>query len=171
MPELLKLIWDICCLRRGPQDLPFAPALLLVLCVVTLGWEVALDSDPSTFGYGVAGLIVNFGVLLAILHARGLRSRFVQTATAFIACALVFELLILPLSLLFGDPKSTQMSTGRGLIVFAILMLMAWRLIVDANIFRHSLNVPFLAGIFIAVTWFVVELYLLQVFAHVAPAA
>ena len=34
MGPLFNLIWDICCLRKGPQDLPYSPRLLLAVSVV-----------------------------------------------------------------------------------------------------------------------------------------
>jgi hypothetical protein len=48
---------------------------------------------------------------------------------------------------------------------------LSWKLVVDANIFRNSLNVPFMTGLLIAGTWFVIEVYLLHVFSHAPPAA
>ena len=171
MADLLKLIWDICCLRRGPQDLPYAPMLLVLICAALLALEALIAMDAGTLAFGVAAIAINLTVLYALVFARGLPNRFVQTATALFACAIVFELMMMPLQLLFGDPKDAQASPLRGLLAIALLLMLSWKLIVDANIFRHALNVPFLTGILIAVTWFVIELYLLQAFAHVAPAA
>src|SRR5947209_15024005 len=134
MPELAKLIWDICCLRRGPQDLPYSPALLALVCAAFLGFETLLAMDASTLAIGALALAVNMCVLFALLYARGLRNRFVQTAMALFACAFTFELLMLPLQLLFGDPNNGQPSPARSVIAIALLLALSWKLIVDANI-------------------------------------
>jgi drug/metabolite transporter (DMT)-like permease len=122
MPEFAKLIWDICCLRRGPQDLPYAPVLLATVCAAFLGLEALLAMDVSTIGVGAVALAINMSVLYSLLYARGVSNRFLQTATALFGCALLFALLMLPFQLLLGDPKDNQPSPGRALIVIVLLL-------------------------------------------------
>jgi len=97
-----------------------------------------------------------------VLSIRGLRNRFVQAATALLACALAFTLLSLPLLLLTGEPpKSAATATRLQLIVSAIgLPLLVWQVIVEAHVLRHSLDIPFLSGIMIAILWIVAILAL-----------
>ena len=171
MAEFVKLIWDICCLRRGPQDLPYAPALLALVCAIALGFQGLVSLDATMIAIGAVTLAIKLCVLYALLFVRNLRNRFVQSATALQGCALMIGLLILPLSLMVGDPKDTQVSSGRGLIALAILLLLSWNLIIQANIFRHSLNVPFMTGMMVAVSWFIVELYALRALAPAVPTS
>jgi hypothetical protein len=86
----------------------------------------------------------------------------VQSATALLACALAFTLLSLPLLLLTGEPpKSAATATPLQLLLSAIgLPLLVWQVIVEAHVLRHSLDVPFLTGIMIAILWIVAILAL-----------
>ena len=177
MPHLLKLIWDICCLRRGPQDLPYAPALLVAVCALSLGMQQAaawlLGLEHETFGAAVLSLLVNLGALLLLLALRNLRSRFVQAATALLSCAMVFFVISIPLTLMFGTPPQNP-GTAAPLQVLAALLslpLLVWKLMVDANVLRHSLNMPFLAGIALAVLWLIVELAISNASGGAAPSA
>lgn len=166
MGPLLTLVWDICRLRRGPQDLPYSPRLLLLVCAFSLGLQLAiayvLAVEQDTLGAGVLSLAFQLGVLYLLLNLRGVRSRFVQTALALLSCALLFILLSLPIALLAGDRPLApeQMTPLQVLLGLISLPLLIWKITVDAHILRHSLNVPFLAGIGIAVLWLIAELAL-----------
>jgi hypothetical protein len=171
MGPLLNLIWDICCLRRGPQDLPYSRLVLGVLCAATLGLEVLvaalLGSEQGSIGVGIAALGVYLTVIYLLLTLRGMANRFVQTASALIGCAIVFNLIILPVELLFGTPPDTaqKMSSLQSVLSLVMLLILSWKLMVDANIYRHSLNVPFFTGMLVALGWFLAALYALHLFA------
>ncbi|MDR3386281.1 MAG: hypothetical protein P4L92_04455 [Rudaea sp.] len=175
MGRFLNLLWEICRLRRGPQDLPYSPQLLLGVCVASLVLQQAitrvLGVDQDTLGAGMLSLAFNLGVLYLLLNLRGLRSRFIQAALALLCCALLFTLLSLPIALLAGTHPITpeQMTPLQLLLGLASLPLLIWKLMVDAHILRHSLDVPFLAGMVIALLWLVAELTLATVIGG-APA-
>jgi len=166
MAELIKLVWDVCCLRRGPQDLPHSPALLALLCVLWLAVQAVgamlLGLDRDAVAGSLLPLVLNLGVLFLLLLVRNVPNRFVQTATALIGCGLLFLLLSVPIALLAGGQPLTpgQMTPLQILLGLVSLPLLIWKLMIDANIFRHSMNVPFLVAIAIAVMWFIVELAL-----------
>ena len=173
MAQLFNLIWDICRLRKGPQDLPYSPAALVALCAITLVFETIVDTEAAAVAVGVVALGIYLSIIFLLLNLRGLRSRFVQTAIALLGCALVFNVIMLPLVLLFGDPQAAQtFSPGKGMLILALLLIMSWKLIVDANIFRHGLNVPFFSGLMIAVMWFIIAMYAVhQLMGSPPPAA
>lgn len=176
MQHFLTLLWDICRLRRGPQDLPYSPLLLLVACVVSLGLQLVIARvmgvEHDTLGAGMLSLAFNLGALLLLLNLRDKRSRFVQTALAMLCCALLFTLLSLPIVLLIGSrpPTPEQLTPLQALLGLLSLPLLIWKIMVDAHILRHSLDVPFLAGIVIAVLWLIAELALGAVGAPPAAA-
>lgn len=176
MPELVKLIWDICCLRRGPQDVPYSPALLALLCVASIGLQqlvallVGAESEPLFSA--VAAALFTLAALFFLLTVRNLRSRFVQTACAWFGCAMLFFLLTLPLLLMTGPTPPT--SGAAPMQIFAGLLalpLLIWKLMVDAHVLRHSLNVPFLAGMAIAVLWLIIGLAIANAGGGAAGAA
>jgi hypothetical protein len=171
MSEFLRLIWDICCLRRGPQDLPYAPLLLGVLCVVSVVLDAIFSRDAMTVLVGVGMLLAYLGALHTLLRVRGLANRFVQCATALVACALLFELIQTPLQLMLGGGKSLQPSPFNGLVVMAILGVLVWKVVVDARIFRDSLNVPFAVGLGISLGWLIFIIYVTHLLMPSGPAA
>jgi hypothetical protein len=175
MGRFLNLLWDICRLRRGPQELPYSPQALLAVCVAGLVVQLAiarlLGVEQDTFGAGIISLVFNLGALYLLLSLRGKSNRFVQAAMALLCCALLFTLLSLPIAMLAGDRPLVpdQMSPLQLLLGLVSLPLLIWKLMVDAHILRHSLDLPFLAGMALAVLWLIVELSLASVAAG-APA-
>ncbi|HEX3124500.1 MAG TPA: hypothetical protein VHQ21_14490 [Rhodanobacteraceae bacterium] len=167
MPPFVYLIRDVCLLRRGPQDLPYSVALLAAVAaawlVLQLGVAVARSAPlDGVFAGATLELMFTLGALNVILTLRGLRNRFVQTATALLGCTLVFILLNVPILLLIGDPPTTvqQLSPLQILLVLVSLPLLVWKVLVDAHIFRHSFDVPYLSGVVIALLWIIAGMML-----------
>lgn len=166
MGQLLSLLWDICRLRRGPQDLPHSPQLLLIVCAFILGLQLLAAQlsgmDGGTLASGVLSLVFNFGVLYTLLSLRGMSARFIQTALALICCALFFSVMSLLIALVFGAPPQSpeQMTPQQLVLVMVALSILVWKVVVDGHILRHSLNVPFIVGFAIAVLWLIAEVAL-----------
>jgi hypothetical protein len=166
---LLNLIFDICRLRRGPQDMPYSTSLLAgaaAACVVLQLIVAALRGVPVTdvLGGAILALVFLFVVLQAMLTVRGLRGRFVQTATTLLLCAFLFNLLSLPIVLAAGDPPATpeQMTSIQALVGLIALPLLVWKVVVDAHVLRHSLDLPFFGGLAIAMAWIIAVLLLIK---------
>jgi hypothetical protein len=160
MPPFFELIRDICLLRRGPQDLPYAPQLLVAVAAACVAVQLAVAIARSVPVGGVLvgalmWLMMTLGALHLILTVRNLRNRFVQAATALLGCALVFTLLSLPIALLVSDPPPTpqQMTPLQLVLGLVSLPLLVWKIVVDAHVFRSSLDIPFVSGLVIALLW------------------
>jgi len=167
MPPLFYLIRDICLLRRGPQDLPYSiPALagVAAACVMVHLGVAYLRNVPlgAVFAGAVLWLAFTLGALNLILMLRGLRNRFVQSATALLGCALAFTLLSIPIAMLVGEPPTNpeQVTPLQLLLGVVSLPLLLWKIIVDAHVFRHSFDLPFFSGVVIALLWIVAALAL-----------
>jgi hypothetical protein len=162
----LYLLRDVCLLRRGPQDMPYSPPLLAGVCALSLllqlGIAHLLDVDGDALGAGLIGLGLNLGLLYFLLLARGLRNRFVQAALALVGCAIVFALLSLPIVLVTGVHPNTPQTVSplEALVALLALPIVVWKLMVDAHILRHSLDIPFLGGLVLALLWVIAELKL-----------
>jgi hypothetical protein len=176
MPPLSPIVRDILFLRRGPQDIPYSAAGLsyvATLCLI-VQIAIALIVRDLTFGPALLGALVWLGVTLLVLNlllaVRNLRSRFVQMAIAMLACNLVFTILFSALSLPIALFASEARSGPQALTPLQFLLgmfglgLLIWKLIVDAHIFRHSLNLPFSGGMLVAALWIAAAL-VLAVFA------
>jgi hypothetical protein len=162
MPSFFELIRDICLLRRGPQDLPYSIPLLgtVIAACIIVQVAVAVAKNASVQGV-LAGaalwLLMTLGALNLILTLRGMRNRFVQAATALLGCALVFTLLSVPIALLLEEPPTPPQQLAPLQLVLGLisLPLLVWKIVVDAHVFRHSFDVPFLSGIVIALLWII----------------
>jgi hypothetical protein len=167
MEQLLYLLRDVIQLRRGPQDAPHAPRLLIALCAASLLLQLAiarvLGVEGETLGAGLVALAFNLGVLYLLLNLRRLTNRFVQAALTLLGCAMLFQLLSLPIVLLAGAhvPSAPEhLTPAQVLLSIVSLPIVIWKLVVDAHILRHSLDLPFVSGLVIAVCWIIAELVL-----------
>lgn len=166
MQPLLILLRDIVLLRRGPQDLPYSPRLLVTICVASVALQFVIGQilgiEGNTIFASLLGLSFNLGVLYVLLSLRGVRSRFVQSGSALLACALLFALVSLPVALLAGGkaPTPETITTLQLLLGLVSLPIVIWKIVVDAHILRHSMNLPFFGGLIIAIFWLMAELRL-----------
>ncbi|HZP67105.1 MAG TPA: hypothetical protein VFB32_12425 [Rudaea sp.] len=171
MNQLVRLVWDICCLRRGPQDLPYSPVLLLLTCaflvLLQAVAEFVLGGQQDAVGAAVLSLVLQLGALWLLLSLRGLANRFVQAALALLGCELVFSLIAFTMALLFGaSGQKSEPTLLQALLVIIFLPTMAWKILVDAHILRYSLNVPFLAAAALAILWFILDYALSAAGSH-----
>ncbi|TLY50355.1 MAG: hypothetical protein E6K53_10770 [Gammaproteobacteria bacterium] len=167
---IIATLRDILLLRRGPQDLPYSPQLLVTmgaLCVLVQLSVTLLRGLPA--GAVIVGAVLWFafalGALRLILTLRGFTNRFVQAATALLGCNLVFSIFALPVALLAGEPPTSPETMTLAQIVAGLisLPLLLWKIAVDAHVFRHSFEIPFLSGIVIALLWIVAAIALQSV--------
>lgn len=167
MYQLLYLLRDVIALRRGPQDAPYSPTMLVALCAASLALQLAiarvLKVEGETIGAGIVALAFNLGLLYLLLNLRKLANRFVQVALTLIGVAMLFQLLSLPIVLLAGGhPPSApdHLTPVQVLLGVVSLPILIWKLVVDAHVLRHGLDLPFASGLVIAVCWIVAELIL-----------
>lgn len=159
----LRLVRDLCQLRRGPEDMPYAPQLLMGLILASVLLDMALGAALGVEGSILPRSLMSTALILGLcwtaLTARGLGARFVQAASALIACAMVFSLLMLPIAALTGAPPETpeQLTPVQVLLAWTALAVIVWKLSVDAHILRHALNAPFALGFLLAVAWAVAD--------------
>jgi hypothetical protein len=157
---LYKAFMDIVMQRRGPQDLP-ASALLFVIALLAYA-IVGVASlriyivEPQRI---VAELIVNLAALVAfyalLLQLKGFRTRLLQTLTALLGCDAILSTFAWPMhwwheSLVEGDPVGVVPLLG-------IFMVLFWSFAVAGHILRHALEIPYLAGIMVAMSQFAVS--------------
>ncbi len=170
MNDLLFIVRDLCQLKRGPQDLPYAPQWLLGLLIASVMLDLVIAMvtgvNDGVFGRSLFSTGFALAVLYALLGMRNLPARFVQAAIALISCAMVFSLLLLPLVMASGKlPANPQeLSPLQVLLAWLSFAVIVWKFAVDAHILRHALNIPFFAGMLIAVLWSIVDLTLARLF-------
>jgi hypothetical protein len=159
---LAHLVRDLCQLRRGPEDMPYSPALLAALIaasvVLDLATGAAFDGDDT-----LARSLVSTALVLALawvaLRIRKLDHRYVQTASALVACGLVFSLLVLPLGWLAHPmpANATALTPLQVLLGWGVLALFVWNLVVFAHILRRAIDAPFGLAFAIVIAWAVAD--------------
>ena len=159
MRELFLILRDILAFKRGPQDLPYAPNLTVVVVaagiVVEFVASMFSDKSPSPLLLRiVVWHLVPIGLVYLLLHARGFNGRFVQTVLARATVGFFFLLLASPLFIALADfdPQTTQiLRPGQTLVVLLFAAAAIWMLCVQAHILRHALELPFFVGVLIAI--------------------
>ncbi|MGR9044525.1 MAG: hypothetical protein ACU83N_04460 [Gammaproteobacteria bacterium] len=148
MFELIKLLFDICLLNKGPQDIPPSSWLLngLILAYALIGFLVLYIGTP----WYDAALQVLVEIALVILFTKVLLGltrkpeRYLQTASALFGTDVLISF--------FALPAMTSMTTGKmTLLTFSVMLgLMIWHWLVTGHIIRHAISQSLSFGLGIA---------------------
>ena len=161
--HLVVVVRDLCQLRRGPQDLPYSPVLLALLIAASILIDLASGTVISGASNVLPRSLVSTSLVLGLcwiaLSIRRLGSRFVQTASAVIACSIVISLLAVPIVWLAGAPPASGQPPAplQVLLAWAMLALIVWNVAINANIVRHALEAPFAFGVALATAWLLAD--------------
>lgn len=138
MFELIKLLFDICLFKQGPQNLPPSVWLLRLLIVVDVIVSFLMVSIHTGLAVSLlqaitsALLIVGFSWLMLYLARKP--ERFCQTASALVGADAMISF--------FALPGIASMTIGTGaLLAFTItIALMLWHWAVIGHIIRNALG-------------------------------
>lgn len=152
-----RQLLDLLRLRGGPQDWPYSPNLLFGLVALAILIDALIASAAPTETLPAVARVALIGIVLLglpflVLRAAKRSARFVQTASALVATHLIFAVLVYPLLLAIGKlPEAGDAVTaGQALLAWVALALLAWKLAVHGNVFRHALEVPLSRGVLVA---------------------
>ncbi|HET7842733.1 MAG TPA: hypothetical protein VFL14_01185 [Xanthomonadales bacterium] len=158
---LLPLLRDILFLRRGPQDLPYSPALLALLIGATLAVYAALSANLERVQLprGAFSLLLQLGLTWTALNVADKSPRFVQTATALVGASIVLTLLAIPgyfgVDSLAEAPK--ELTQTQALAIMFLLLFQVWDIAITAHILRHALELKLRFGVLIAIVFLAVD--------------
>ena len=155
MLQLSKILWAICKLKAGPQDLHVR--IYLLVSVILAG--IIVDSFatsiliPNLPVFDVTKIIIIYNfVLLTVVYLLlkliGYKERGVQTLTAIAGSGLFISLVLLP-GLLMMNSAEEQLKS----FVFLIMIDNIWRIVVNAHIFRHALSIGLLMAMILSVSY------------------
>lgn len=164
MTPLVRLMIDLCLLRRGPQDLPYSPLLTRNLVLLGLACDVvyaaALEVHNATLRVAL-GLVLALGLPWLMLAWRTRVERYAQTLGALVGTGVLFSALFLPLALWARHyaPEAGAETLSREQIAagWMVLGLLGWKLAINGNILRQALDLPRIAGLALALGWFLLE--------------
>jgi hypothetical protein len=155
LQSLIYFFFELCLLRRAPQELPASTALLgMALAADLLSGMLLSHSAGVSAGVGLAESLVDVVLMLSLLYG-GLSgtqhsARFVQAATALLGTsALLGVFATVPLGFSPTDPQ------GQGSPLAAILFLgmIGWGVLVTGHIVRHAFDLNLGQGVAIAVVY------------------
>ena len=135
-------------LRGGPQNLSASWLLMVLLLVGYLAQNLVTGQqleDPNAAAKSLLAICLQVFVLTGLLIWRKHLERFAQTMSALATVGIFFNIISWTL-MSMSDP--TQNQPVLAMVWFAIFI---WSLFVDANIYRHSLSVPFAIGMLVTV--------------------
>lgn len=167
MSSLLRLFWDICTFRRGPQDTPYSPFLFGLLLVVYLAFGLGTYLLPDSRGvthpliqiiaYLLVDAIIWMSLVFLILRAYGFATRSLQTITSLLAVEIILNFVQLPFVLIVSGASSQTVGTSL-INIFGTMLILLWELAIYTHIFRNALSTSiFKAGGF-ALVLFVVSI-------------
>ena len=164
---LARAFWEICLLKRAPQDLPASQFLLgcTLLSYVFLGIAINLIG----FGFAEAcTLSVAMTALLLIsirllLRIRGYDARLQQTATAMMGTSIV--LFVPAVILRYWFHLIELNGSESNLAGYIWVALFVWQLFISANIFRHTLGMRLFGGFIVSIAYALLE-FRVMFFVH-----
>jgi hypothetical protein len=153
---LIKTLFDITLLRKGPDSIPASALLLLLVVSLWLFSSLAILSlieqyDERDFIIGLYTALAGVIAYTAILVVAGHASRAMQTITAILGCGALISLAFVAEFVLF-TPFLGQPITG----VVAQLILL-WSVPVEGHIIARALDRHWYLGIVIAIGVFVLQ--------------
>jgi heme/copper-type cytochrome/quinol oxidase subunit 4 len=142
MSELIRLYAQIALLRRGPQDLPASPLLLVLTVAAFLAVNVVVSSvlPPENSWREILVLATLFTLLWYVLLLRlaGRPERTLQTTTAVFG----FQTVLAPLAIgcSWLSRRFSPDSPWQVPIICVVLLLLAWMIAANSYIVRAALE-------------------------------
>ncbi len=138
MFEIIKLLFDICLFKKGPQNLPNSVWLLRILVIVDVGisflmMNIRTDWFNSLL-QAVVGVLLVVGFSWIMLYLARRLERFDLTACALLGTDALIGF--------FALPGIASMMLGRGALLafFVMIALMIWHWAVIGHIIRNALG-------------------------------
>lgn len=160
--RLLFFVLDVCLLRRGPEDAPshsYAAAAAVLLNFTFAVWLYRQNGAPTPILPAIQGVVISLVAIKLILTMSNKAERYPQAIFTFFATGfvigIVFHLSLLPFH------NSTD-DTAASLLTVLPLLIFMWSFVVDAHIFRRTLDRSFGIGLLFALLIFMLNNLLLD---------
>jgi hypothetical protein len=163
---LIRTLFDITLLRKGPDAIPRSGLLLAIVVglwiFASLAGLALIDRfDETDFFLGLFSGIAGITCYAAIVILGGFAPRLTQTLTALVGCgALIFLVFVAQYALFL--PVAGDLVTG---LVANLILL--WSVPVEGHIIARAIDRHWYTGILIAITVFIFQFVL---YSLVAPA-
>jgi hypothetical protein len=138
MYDIIKLLFDICLFKKGPQDLPYSVWLLRILLIVYISIRILMLSLHFDWLNVLFQVIVEIflvaGFFWIILYLARKLGRLYQVISAILGTDALISF--------FALPGIASMETGQGglLVVLVMFGLIGWHWAVTGHIIRNALE-------------------------------
>jgi hypothetical protein len=154
MFDLIKLLFDICLLKKTPQDLPYSINLLKLLAVANLCINFLLMNLSTDWFSAVlkaaVGVLLIGGFSWICLFVSGKLTRFYQTTSALLGADTLLDLFALP-------PIATMTVNPENLLAFlAMIGVIIWHWLITGHIMRNALEQSFAFSLGLAFLYLVI---------------
>jgi hypothetical protein len=152
MGRWLAFFIEVAALRAAPQDAPASRSMYYtsIFLYWLLGTIILLFD--RTYGQAVIVSIIQTGLMLFLSHLglwiRKLPERQLQTITALTGSGSIILLVAIPV---IGWAAQTPEGSNLTQIILMIwIALLIWETVVVGHVYRHALDIPFVAGLGLA---------------------
>ena len=164
MMSVFQKIIAMLFLRAAPEDLPYNRSLAIQLGffywfsgIVVLKTTLEPSWLMESMSLSLAILLVFVYAVLRIFH---FQLRFVQTFSAIVGVAILFNLASWPLLSMVADTSNKESLLAT--VSFMFLMLISWEVLVKAHIFKHALQISMLNALLLSFSLFFITMTLSQ---------
>ena len=161
MLPLIRTLFDIALLRKGPDSVPRSGILLLMSLVL---WGLAIAAYNSvfeatnqvSFQREAFGFILGLACYFAILTVAQVPERAIQTFTALIGCGAIMVLCFIAMVVTVGQ------LLGNLFVSMLVLTYLIWSISVEGHIIATAINRALYVGVIIAFVIFVLQIGALE---------
>jgi uncharacterized protein with PQ loop repeat len=156
---LLKTLFDIIRLKKGPDAIPYSWLITLVSLMLWLaaGFTIAaitVEMSDQEFLVGTFTGVVGLACYAAIVVLSGHPPRLLQTVTAILGCGALLSFLFVAGTLVLTPLLSANMTN----LVMTLILL--WSIPVEGHIIARAIDRHWYVGIVAAMAVFVFQLFL-----------
>lgn len=156
---LLKTLFDIIRLRKGPDAIPYSWIVTLVSLMLWLvaGFVIAAMTEEMSnedFLIGTFTGVVGLACYAAIVVLTGHTPRLLQTVTAILGCGAMLSFLFVA-----GTIALTPLLSA-GMTNLVVTLILLWSIPVEGHIIARAIDRHWYVGIVAAMAVFVFQLFL-----------
>ena len=165
MLALLRTLFDIVRLRKGPDAIPYSWVACFI--VLTLWLFAGLSTTMATPGmsdqdflYGTFTGVVGLAAYAAIVVTSGHTPRLLQTVTAILGSGALISFMFLGASTLLPPLFTALPFLGPSAVNIVVTLVLLWSIPVEGHIIARAIDRHWYLGIAVAMAVFIFQLYL-----------
>ena len=165
MLALLRTLFDIVRLRKGPDAIPYSwlACLLALLLWLIAGLSTSMaipGMGDEDFLYGTFTGVVGLAAYAAIIVSSGYAPRLLQTVTAILGSGALISFMFLAASMLLPPLFAAVPFLGQNAVSIVVTLILLWSIPVEGHIIARAIDRHWYLGVAVAMAVFVFQLYL-----------